>query len=255
MNMRWLATAFVIQALASLVEAAIMNISNTQGVRDNRYAKAHYLPESHSFDPRDGWEPVNISNLNYKYLASSHKDHSFHRALRRSSQSNASTSVRTSKYREKHAKTSNTTSTTGFLGTVVSSLASIFAGCMGKGPSEGVTITWYTGHDLENPSCWSNGGWAPTDKSFVGAVTLDGWTTKPQCFNFIELCNGKLCIFIRVVDTCAGCAKGSRHVDLTKAAFSALANTDEGVLTVQMRHATDPDNWNNDLWGPQTVKS
>ncbi|KAG1892574.1 hypothetical protein F4604DRAFT_1898334 [Suillus subluteus] len=225
--MRWLATVFTIQVLASLVEAAIMNITDTRSIRNNRYAKAHYLPESHSFDPRDGWESVNISNLNYKYLASR---------------------------------------------TVVSSLASIFAGCMGKGPSEGVTITWYTGHDLENPSCWSNGGWAPTvsmhvhaaviesennsqqDKSFVGAVTLDGWTTKPQCFKFIELCNGRACIFIRVVDTCAGCAKGSRHVDLTKAAFSELASLDEGVLTVQMRQATDPDNWDNDLWGPQTVK-
>ncbi|KAG2369906.1 hypothetical protein BDR07DRAFT_324497 [Suillus spraguei] len=253
--MRWLATVFTMQVLASLVEAAIMNITDTRGVRDNRYAKAHYLPESHSFDPRDGWEPVNISNLNYKYLASSHKDHSFHRALRRSSQNNTSVGIRTSKYKEKNAKTSNTTTTTGFLGTVVSSLASIFAGCIGKGPSEGVTITWYTGHDLENPSCWSNGGWAPTDKSFVGAVTLDGWTTKPQCFEFVELCNGKACIFIRVVDTCAGCAKGSRHVDLTRAAFSELASLDEGVLTVQMRQATYPNIWDNDLWGPQTAKS
>jgi hypothetical protein len=101
------------------------------------------------------------------------------------------------------------------------------------------------------------------DKSFVGAVTLDGWTTKPQCFHFIErelqtcsefdvmlhssvilVCNDlKKCVFIRVVDTCAGCAKGSRHVDLTRAAFNELASPDEGVLTVQMRHATDPDNW------------
>lgn len=59
----------------------------------------------------------------------------------------------------------------------------------------------------------------------------------------ILVCNGKTCIFIRVVDTCAGCAKGSRHVDLTRAAFSELASLDEGVLTVQMRQATDPDNW------------
>ncbi|KAG2146728.1 hypothetical protein DEU56DRAFT_978594 [Suillus clintonianus] len=254
--MRWLATVFTIQVLASLVEAAIMNITGTRGVQDNRYAKAHSLPESRSFDPRDGWEAVNISNLNYKYPASSHKDHSFHRALRRSSQSNTSASTGTSKYREKSAKTSNTTTTTGFLGTVVQSLASIFAGCIGKGVPQGVTITWYTGHDLENPSCWSNGGWAPTDKSFVGAVTLEGWATRPQCFKFIELCNGKSkCIFARIVDTCAGCAKGSRHVDLTRAAFTELANLDEGVLTVQMRQATDPDNWDNDLWGPQTTKS
>jgi len=57
------------------------------------------------------------------------------------------------------------------------------------------------------------------------------------------VCNGKICIFIRVVDTCAGCEKGSHHVDLTKAAFSTLADLDEGVLTVQMRAATEPDDW------------
>ncbi|KAG1753934.1 uncharacterized protein EDB91DRAFT_1234296 [Suillus paluster] len=243
--MRWLATVFTIHVLASLVEAAIMNITDTRrGVQDKRYDKAHYLPDSHSFDPKDGWETVSISDLNYKYLASSHKDHSFHRALRRSSQSNTPASVGTSKYKEKHAETSNTSTSTGFLGNVVQNLASIFAGLTGKGPAQGVTITWYTGHDLENPSCWSNREWSPTDKSFVGAVTLYGWTTKPACFEFIELCNGKKqCIFVRVVDTCEGCAKGSRHVDLTKAAFGQLADLDEGVMTVQMRPATEPDNW------------
>ncbi|KAG0709528.1 hypothetical protein DFH29DRAFT_1701 [Suillus ampliporus] len=254
--MRWLATVFTIQVLASLVEAAIMNITDTRGIEGNRYDKAHYLPDSHSFDPRDGWEPVNISNLNYKYSASSHKDHSFHRALRRSSQGNAPASIGTSKYKEKNAKTSSTSTSTGVLGKVIQSLATIFAGLVGKGSSQGVTITWYTGHDLENPSCWSNGNWSPTDQSYVGAVTLEGWTTKPECFDFIELCNGeKLCIFVRIVDTCAGCAKGSRHVDLTRTAFGKLANLDEGVLTVQMRSATEPDNWDLALWGPQTTKS
>jgi len=58
------------------------------------------------------------------------------------------------------------------------------------------------------------------------------------------VCNDKKkCVFVRIVDTCAGCAEGSPHVDLTKAAFSNLADLDEGVLTVQMRDATEPDNW------------
>ncbi|KAG1755803.1 hypothetical protein EDB19DRAFT_1625182, partial [Suillus lakei] len=216
----------------------------TRGVQDNRYAKAHYLPDSHSFDPRDGWELVNISNLNYKYMASSHKDHSFIEHCAGRPRVTHPPAPEDQNTEESTQRPQTQPQLLGFLGTVVSSLASIFAGCIGKGSSEGVTITWYTGHDLENPSCWSNGEWAPTvSMRLHGAVTLDGWTTKPQCFKFIELCNGKTCIYIRVVDTCAGCAKGSRHVDLTKAAFSQLAALDEGVLTVQMRQATDPDNW------------
>jgi len=46
-----------------------------------------------------------------------------------------------------------------------------------------------------------------------------------------------------VIDTCAGCAQGSRHVDLTKAAFKALADLEIGVTTVKMRRATHPKEW------------
>lgn len=60
----------------------------------------------------------------------------------------------------------------------------------------------------------------------------------------VSVCNGSSkCIFVRVVDTCAGCKKGSKHVDLTKAAFSQLADLDTGKLTVQMRMATTPLDW------------
>lgn len=51
------------------------------------------------------------------------------------------------------------------------------------------------------------------------------------------------CVFVRVVDTCAGCAKGSKHVDLTKGAFRELADLDVGTMTVQMRLSKDPDDW------------
>jgi hypothetical protein len=36
---------------------------------------------------------------------------------------------------------------------------------------------------------------------------------------------------------------GSKHVDLTKAAFAELADLDLGILVVQMRMATDPRVW------------
>ena len=52
------------------------------------------------------------------------------------------------------------------------------------------------------------------------------------------------CVFVRVVDSCAGCAADSKHVDLTKAAFKSLADLEKGLLTVQMREASDPkDGW------------
>ena len=60
----------------------------------------------------------------------------------------------------------------------------------------------------------------------------------------ISVCSTKnKCVFVRVVDTCAGCAKGSKHVDLTKNAFKQLADLDVGALTVQMRVATEPEDW------------
>lgn len=62
--------------------------------------------------------------------------------------------------------------------------------------------------------------------------------------NVSSVCNTpKKCVFVRVVDSCAGCKKGSKHVDLTQAAFKELASLDEGLLQVQMRQATDPDGW------------
>ncbi|KAL0949716.1 hypothetical protein HGRIS_009755 [Hohenbuehelia grisea] len=90
------------------------------------------------------------------------------------------------------------------------------------------------------------------DEHFVAALTLEGWTNKPKCFQFLELCNGsKNCVFVRIVDTCAGCAKGSKHVDLTRAAFKELAHWDVGILNVKMRVASEPDVWHEELWGPQ----
>jgi hypothetical protein len=60
----------------------------------------------------------------------------------------------------------------------------------------------------------------------------------------VVVCNGAdKCVFVRVVDSCAGCAEGSSHVDLTKAAFGCLADLDAGILQVQMRPATEPSRW------------
>ncbi|KAI5123398.1 hypothetical protein M0805_006106 [Coniferiporia weirii] len=190
------------------------------------YTRAHSLEENYHFEQKE-WESVNATDLNYKYDYSAPK----------------------SRDPKSSSKTSQKFTLTG---TIAHLVDTIWNGMKGTGTAETVKITWYTGHDLQNPSCWSKPEWAPTDDSFACALTLKGWESQPKCFKFLELCNGpKKCVFVRVVDSCEGCAPGSKHVDLTKSAFAQLANPDEGILNVQMRQATDPDQWFEDLWGPE----
>ncbi|PPQ64718.1 hypothetical protein CVT24_008345 [Panaeolus cyanescens] len=210
----------------------------------NRYTTAHSLGDGYLFDARDGWEGVNVTNLEYKYRR--------HISAEASNSNALSLAPRDKKPSSKESAKSVNAGAGG----IVAVISQLFKGLKGIGKPEPVTITWYTGHDLQNPSCWKNGEWAPTDQSFVAALTLDGWSNKPKCFKFLELCHThKKCVFVRVVDTCAGCAAGSKHVDLTRAAFGQLADFDEGVLQVQLRSATEPSDWLEDIWGPKVKEN
>ncbi|KAH9943347.1 uncharacterized protein BXZ73DRAFT_87697 [Epithele typhae] len=230
----------------STVSAASMDAARV--ALERRYTTPHSLGDSYVFDPRDGWESVNTTNFLYKYDQTSERSHMHESSLShsRSARIHSSRSPKKSASSPKSALNVAT-------GAITNTLTKILNTIKGLGKAEPVTITWYTGHDLENPSCWSKSVWTPTDKSFAAALTLKGWSTKPKCFKFLELCHtSKKCVFVRVVDSCAGCAADSKHVDLTKAAFSSLADLDEGLLSVQMRQATDPkEGWLEDLWGPK----
>jgi len=216
-------STFVLAILFIALHFANGGIISESAISESRYSRSHSLGSSYTFDRRDGWEQVNVTNLQYKYPTSN-----------------------TSESNSKSAKRSTTSS--GGIGSAVNTVAKM----EGIGAAETVKITWYSGDDLKNPSCWANPGWAPTDSSFACALTLEGWVGHPGCLHFLELCNGPdICVFVRVVDSCAGCAKGTKHVDLTKAAFEALADLNLGVLRVQMRIATDPDKWFESLWGPK----
>ncbi|KAI9574568.1 expansin family protein [Boletus coccyginus] len=212
--------------LPPLVGGAATNTTRTR-VTPGNY---HSLTESYQFNPRDGWESVMVTNLRYKYRRSSTGMTSTATPVKNSS----SALERPSSTSTRHSSAKSVFRSVG------ESLAEFTKGIIAIGKAEDVIITWYTGHDLLNPSCWTE----PTDKSFVAALTLDGWSEKPKCFKFIELCKDSTkCIFVRVVDTCAGCEKGSKHVDLTQAAFEELAPLSKGVLNVQMREASEPTNW------------
>jgi len=93
-------------------------------------------------------------------------------------------------------------------------------------------LTWYTGHDLLNPSCCDRSGFTPSDHSMVAAVT-EIWSAKPACGSYVVIRpkGSKKAIYVRVVDTCGGCPPQVAHFDLTKAAFSKLMSLDIGVAT------------------------
>ncbi|KAJ3788820.1 hypothetical protein GGU11DRAFT_814755 [Lentinula aff. detonsa] len=203
------------------VTSSVLHRSSSSSSSSRNYRRAHSLGSSYDFDPRDGWTTFNATNL----------------------PQNSSSTLES---RSNKAKTNSGKAKVG-----VSDVTDVALKALSK--FIGVNITWYTGHDLLNPSCWANSKWTPTDESFVCALTLDGWETKPKCFDFLELCNGpQKCVYARVVDSCAGCAAGSKHVDLTKAAFGQLASLDVGILPIQMRIIDKPgkSEWNEDIWGP-----
>lgn len=143
---------------------------------ETRYAHAHTLGDNYQFDPRDGWQSVNVTNLQYKYTrgydAPGGVDEAQDALEKRTSKKKSSSKAKTtsnasSKSKSKSKSKSNAGSATSKVSKVTSSFQKIVDSIKGVGKAEPVTITWYTGHDLENPSCWSNPGWAPTVYLFI----------------------------------------------------------------------------------------
>lgn len=140
-------------------------VKSARAISENQFDKAHSLGDNYVFDPRDGWQTVNVTNLQYKYERRSEIERQ------------DDTSV------VKRAKAK------GIGDAIAGVLKNIFKGLKGLGKPETATITWYasradsndrpnlvyryTGGDLLNPSCWSNGNWAPTvrKRGFMRAIS------------------------------------------------------------------------------------
>lgn len=145
---------------------------------ERRYSTPHSLGDNYQFDPRDGWQTVNVSNLAYKYARSipeesneldseseEHEDYSVSighhkrssravskkhisklsgrsskRLNRKSSSKKLSLkSIKSAKPTTKSILTSGLTSKAGGL---TGSIKSIIDSMTGTGSSEPVTITW-----------------------------------------------------------------------------------------------------------------
>jgi hypothetical protein len=132
--------------LSSLSTSYATAVPTTTTQLRDYYARAHSLEDTYDFSPRDGWHSVNASDLGYKYDNSTiHK-----RSTRRAN---------TKTVHKTDAKSKPVLSLPKLVSHI---LGEVWNALKGIGKQQKVKITWYTGHDLLNPSCWPNTKWAPT---------------------------------------------------------------------------------------------
>jgi len=121
-----------------------------------------------------------------------------------------------------------------------------------KRKSKGARITWYTGHDMDDPYCWPQGGFQPRANMLVAAVAIN-WHGKPKCKSYVQLKRGSHSVIVRVVDMCAGCKPNNvPWFDLSERAFKALGlSLDAGVANgIQYRSVGRPKNHSRSTYGP-----
>lgn len=131
--------------LFSVSEAA--RFGSPELLSEMAYARAHSLGNNYTFDENLGWESVLVSNPRFR------------RSLSGSDSANASLLFPEAGLPSLASKRSKKPS---LADTLVHTINSAWNGLRGSGHSEKVKITWYTGQDLENPSCWAEPTWAPT---------------------------------------------------------------------------------------------
>jgi len=161
----------VVVIFASLYLAFASHLPNHQKqptATELKYSRAHSLGGGYTFDPGDGWQTVNISNLSYEY--GPHSPNSRRTTKAYSSHGALPNKVKAATSHPLHDAIPK--KVTGIMKTVLN-------GLKGLGKPETVTTTWYvlvtplceiltrsysryTGNDLLNPSCWKNPVWAPT---------------------------------------------------------------------------------------------
>lgn len=132
-------------SLFSLSHAA--RFGTPEVLSEMTYTRAHSLGIDYKFHERDGWEPVTISTSLSR------------RSLSGTDASNSSLPLPEA---GPLALASKRTKKPSLADTLVHTINSAWNGLRGSGRSEKVKITWYTGQDLQNPSCWAEPAWAPT---------------------------------------------------------------------------------------------
>lgn len=75
MSFRKHGLALLMAILSSLVFADNPGLSLPRSITESRYTTAHSLTDDYVFDPRDGWQTANVTDLPYKYGRSLGAEH------------------------------------------------------------------------------------------------------------------------------------------------------------------------------------
>lgn len=140
---------FVFLGLSLFSVSLAARFGTPEVLSEMAYSRAHSLGSNYTFHERDGWESTNISAFNSLSR----------RSLSASTTSNASLPLPEAGLPSLALKRTKKPS---LADTLVHTINNAWNGLRGLGRTEQVKITWYTGEDLENPSCWAEPTWAPT---------------------------------------------------------------------------------------------
>ena len=125
-----------------LTSSSANSTTVTQGtvhaVSKSKYSRAHSLGDSYQFEPRDGWQNVNVTNLQYKYPRFNPSD---------SNQQGSSPFEKRGKQKGTQSKKKDPTNKgeggDALGGTLKHILGDVWNGLKALGQPEPVTITWY----------------------------------------------------------------------------------------------------------------
>ena len=113
-----------------------LEVRSPPGPSELKYSKAHNLGDNYIFNPRDGWQNVNISDLPYKYDETS-STRSRHHGQSRPKKGGRRAPVEVSKH-EVQKKNSES-----LKAHITSVMENIIKKLKGIGKAQQVTITWY----------------------------------------------------------------------------------------------------------------
>ncbi len=126
--------------------------SKSRALHKSRYTQTHSLGDSYSFDPRDGWQSINVTNTarNYekRHNEPQHSDSSQGEKKRPVSEHITGVIESIFKLLKPY-------------GQFEKGVATWYSASLFDKPMELITKR-YSGEDLKNPSCWSQTSWSPS---------------------------------------------------------------------------------------------
>ena len=146
----FLSVILAFSLLGSLAAVSARDVDAARMALERRYTTPHSLGNNYVFDPRDGWETVNMTNLLYKYSNSDDTDEGDEDSgdnhgvySHGSGGMPASSGTRSTLTRRAKKKSTNPPKPKAAAGVLTNTLAKILDTIKGIGKPEPVTITWY----------------------------------------------------------------------------------------------------------------